>query len=97
MTKEDILKTPTALKPEITQYNVTELALFGSFIRDDQLPSSDIDILVDFSEDASLFDLVRVGNYLEEKLDRKVDIIPKESLREELRESVFKEMVTVLG
>ena len=93
MTKEDILKTLTALKPELAQYNVKELALFGSFIRGDQLPSSDIDILVDFSDDASLFDLVRIGDYLEEKLDRKVDIIPKESLRKELRDSVFKEMV----
>lgn len=95
MDKDDILKTLSALKPELAQYKVKELALFGSFIRGEQNPSSDIDILVDFDEDASLFDLIRIGDYLEKKMALKVDIIPKESLRQELQESVLKEMVVV--
>jgi len=95
MDKDDILKTLSALKPELAQYKVKELALFGSFIRGEQNPSSDIDILVDFDEDASLFDLIRIGDYLEKKMALKVDIIPKESLRQELQESILKEMVVV--
>lgn len=95
MNKDDILKMLTSLKPELTQYKVKELALFGSFMRGEQHESSDIDVLVDFNEDASLFDLIRIGDYLEEKLDRKVDIIPKESLRKELRESILSEMMIV--
>jgi predicted nucleotidyltransferase len=57
--------------------------------------TSDIDVLVDFGDDASLFDLVRLVLFLEEKCHRKVDVIPKESLRAELREAVLQEMVTL--
>lgn len=93
-TKKDILKTLKALKTELlTQYKVKEMGLFGSFVREEQAEASDIDVLVDFQEDASFFDLVRLGLFLEEKFHRKVDIIPKESLRDEIRESILQEMV----
>lgn len=93
-TKKDILRTLKALKPELlTQYKVKEIGLFGSFVREEQGEASDIDVLVDFQEDASFFDLVRLGLFLEEKFHRKVDIIPKESLRAEIRESILQEMV----
>ncbi len=93
-TKKNILRTLKALKPELlTQYKVKEIGLFGSFVREEQGEASDIDVLVDFQEDASFFDLVRLGLFLEEKFHRKVDIIPKESLRAEIRESILQEMV----
>jgi len=93
-TKEDILNTLRMLKSElIARYKVKEIGLFGSFVRGEQGGTSDIDVLVDFDEDASLFDLVRLALFLEEKLHRKVDVVPKESLRAEIRESVLQEMV----
>jgi len=93
-TKKDILRTLKALKPELLiPYKVKEIGLFGSFVREEQGEASDIDVLVDFQEDASFFDLVRLGLFLEEKFNRKVDIIPKESLRAEIRESILQEMV----
>lgn len=93
-TKKNILRTLKALKPELLkQYKVKEIGLFGSFVREEQGEASDIDVLVDFQEDASFFDLVRLGLFLEEKFHRKVDIIPKESLRAEIRESILQEMV----
>ena len=95
LTRSEILKTLRDLKPELARYKVKEIGLFGSFVREAQTVSSDIDVLVDFDEDASLFDLVRVGDFLEEKLHRKVDVVPKESLRQELRDSVLREMVVL--
>lgn len=92
--KEDILSTLRALKPELmARYKVKEMGLFGSFVRREQGETSDIDVLVDFEEDASLFDLVRLALFLEEKFNRKVDVVPKESLRAEIRESILREMV----
>ena len=92
-TKEEILSALRALQPELRgRYKVKELALFGSFVRGEQRETSDIDVLVDFAEDASLFDLVGVSRFLEETLRRKVDVVPKASLREEIRDSVLKEM-----
>ena len=95
MKKDDILNTLRDLKPDLAQYKVKEIALFGSFIRNEQNDSSDIDVLLDFEEDASLFDLVRVGDFLEDKLHHKVDVVPKESLRKEIRQSILQEMVVL--
>lgn len=94
--KEEIMEKLKALKPELqAHYKVRELGLFGSFVRGEQRETSDIDILVDFTEDASLFNLVRLADFLEEKLRRRVDIVTKDSLRVELRESVLRETVTI--
>lgn len=69
--------------------------MFGSFIRGEQSDVSDIDILVDFEEGADLFDLVGLSLLLEERLQRKVDVVSKNALREELREQVLKEVATL--
>ncbi len=95
-TREEIVQKLKALKPELQAcYRVREIGLFGSFAREEHHKTSDIDILVDFTEDASLFDLVRLANFLEEKLQRRLDIVTKDSLRVELRESVLRETITI--
>jgi len=77
------------------KYKVIEISLFGSLIRGEQNESSDIDVLVELEEGADLLDLISLGLYLEEKLDRTVDVIPKRALREEIRDSVLKDLVPV--
>ena len=61
------------------RWSVTELALFGSALREDFCPDSDVDVLVSFSEDAhhSLFDLVRMQNELGLIFGREVDLIER--------------------
>ena len=95
MTKDAIMAKIRELKPELSRHKVREVDLFGSFLRGEQTPTSDIDILIDFEEEASLFDLIRVSDFLETALHRKVDVVPKESLREEIRDSVLREMVVL--
>ena len=94
MNTEDLLVRLGALKPEITaRYKVREIALFGSFVRGEQGGASDVDVLVDFEEGADLFDLVGLALFLEEELQREVDVVPKRALRTELRETVLREVV----
>ena len=96
MNTENILTKLRALKSVITeQYKAKNLELFGSYIRGEQAETSDIDILVDFKDGADLFDLIGLAQFLEEKLQRKVDVVPKRALRPELRDEVFKEAVSV--
>lgn len=97
MTNTDsILATLKELKPIIaTRYKAKEIGLFGSFVRGEQTVNSDIDVLVEFEEGADLFDLVGLADYLEEALQQKVDVVPKRALREELREAVLREVVTI--
>lgn len=64
------------------RWKITEFALFGSVLRDDFRPDSDIDVLVTFSSaaDWSLFDWVDMKQELEDVVGRKVDIADKEGL-----------------
>jgi predicted nucleotidyltransferase len=94
MNQQQILKTLATLRTELkTRYKANEIGLFGSFVRGEPTDTSDIDVLVEFAPDASFFDLVRLATFLEETLQRKVDVIPKESLRPELRDQVLRERV----
>jgi predicted nucleotidyltransferase len=96
MNREHALEILKACRSELTtHYKVHELSLFGSFARDTQSNISDVDVLVDLAPDASFFDLVRLAFYLEEKLGRHVDVIPQDSLRPEIRDTVMRERVLV--
>lgn len=96
VTKEDILQRLKDLKPELRRrYKVKEIGLFGSFVHGLQREDSDIDVLVEFEGKADLFDLVGLGLFLEEKLQRKVDVVPKRALRKEIRDIVLKEVTTL--
>jgi predicted nucleotidyltransferase len=69
------------------RWKITEFAFFGSVLRDDFRPNSDVDVLVTFAPDAqwSLFDLVEMQDTLSEMLGRKVDLIEKRGLRNPFR------------
>jgi predicted nucleotidyltransferase len=96
MNKEDLLAKLKELKPTLAaRYKAKEIGLFGSFARGEQGASSDIDVLVEFEEEADLFDLIGLSLHLEEALQRKVDVVPKRALRTELRESVLQEIVAL--
>jgi hypothetical protein len=64
------------------RWKIIELALFGSVLRDDFRPTSDIDLLVSFSPRAkiSLFDLVRMQNELKDIFGREVDLVERNAI-----------------
>lgn len=89
-TREEILETLTRLIPELRKaFKVRRIGLFGSYARPEQRPDSDIDLLVDFSDDADLFDLTGLKYFLEDQIHNKVDIVPSRALRDELRQAVL--------
>ncbi len=96
MKKDEIIKILISLKDNIRrQYKAEIKGVFGSYVKGEAKKGSDIDILVDFNEKADLFDLVALSLFLDRKLKRKVDIVPRESLRKEIRESVLREAVYI--
>ena len=78
-----------------TEYKAEVVGIFGSFVRGEEKESSDIDILVKFNDDADLFDFMGLSIFLEEKLGRRVDVVPYDTVRPELKERIMKETVTV--
>ncbi|RLB01942.1 MAG: nucleotidyltransferase [Deltaproteobacteria bacterium] len=82
------------LKREIrNKYKAELLGIFGSFARGEQTSKSDLDVLVLFDTDATLFDFVGLAIFLEEKLGIKVDIVPQDTLRKEIKEKVLSDVV----
>jgi hypothetical protein len=93
---DEIVTTLKSLKPTImTHYKVVEISLFGSFARGEQHATSDVDLLVEFESDADLFDLIGLNLYLEDILQRKVDVVPKRTLRVELKETVLEDIIAL--
>ncbi len=72
------------IKTFCSHWKISEFSLFGSILRDDFHPDSDIDVLVSFSPDAtwSLFDLVTMQQELEQILGREVDLIERQSIEQ---------------
>jgi uncharacterized protein len=74
------------------RYGVKSLALFGSVVRDEANPASDIDLLVEFDRPVGLFGLFALQDRLEEIFGCKVDLGTPDSLKPRLRASVISEM-----
>ena len=64
------------------RWKITEFALFGSILRDDFRPDSDVDVLATFASDAdwSLFDHVDMQEELSDLFGRKVDLVSRRAI-----------------
>lgn len=96
MSADEILLRLRELKPQIfREFRAKGIQLFGSNVRKEQNAESDIDILIDFEDGADLFDLTGLAIFLEDNLQRKVDVVSKRALKEELQETILNEAVAV--
>ncbi|WPM31688.1 DUF86 domain-containing protein [Hydrogenobacter sp. T-2] len=80
------------------RYGVKELGVFGSYLRGEQRQDSDLDLLVDFEKDISLWDVMELEEFLSERLGVRVDLIMKSSLRfrPHTAEKILKSYVPVM-
>jgi predicted nucleotidyltransferase len=87
MTKTEIRIPRKKIGEFCHRWMVIEFSLFGSVLRDDFRPDSDVDVLVTFAPAAeiSLFDLVQMKIDLEEIFHRPVDVIEKDALENPFR------------
>jgi hypothetical protein len=95
MRKEDIKRVLFANKEILKKYKVKSIALFGSYVRDEQKEGSDIDFLVDFHEGVTLFDIVELQDTLSEILGKKVSIVSRRGLSKYIGPYILKEAETV--
>ncbi|WP_292461655.1 nucleotidyltransferase family protein [Methanolobus sp.] len=94
ITRDIVLGRLNEMLPELKRnYKVKEIGLFGSVVRNESKPGSDIDFLVEFEKGADLFNLVALGILLEEEFESKVDIVSKRTVRNELKSRIFSEVV----
>ena len=92
-TRTVILRKIKKLEPKLRELKVKEVYLFGSFARGDAARLSDIDIVVSCEDGITLFGLARIQRLLETSLGRYVDLVMKDAIRKEFRETVEREMI----
>ena len=90
-----IKKELQLLKPSlITKYNISELGLFGSAVRNDFSSESDIDILVGFSRPIGI-EFIDLAEELEASLNRKVDLVSRNGIKPQYFQAIQSELVYV--
>lgn len=97
------MKTLIEIKTILTQqghivsekYGIAIVGVFGSYVRGEQGTQSDLDLLVEKLRPVSLLELVGAEIYLSGILGVRVDLVPRPNVREELRESILREAVSL--
>ena len=79
----------------VERYQVESLGVFGSYVRQEQRPGSDLDILVTFREPPSLLEFIALENHLPDTLGVKVDLVMKDALKPRIAERILDEVVPV--
>ena len=79
----------------IRRYGVSEIGIFGSFVRGDQKKRSDIDVLVEYDEIPDLFEFINLERYLQRLLRKRIDLVRKEAIRPELKDRILREIVYI--
>ncbi|OGB90772.1 nucleotidyltransferase [candidate division WOR-1 bacterium RIFCSPHIGHO2_01_FULL_53_15] len=93
---EEIKKKLSQHKDEVERkFNVSELGVFGSYVRDEQNKKSDVDILVDFKEPIGLFKFMDLEEFLHKILGIKIDLVSKKALKPRIGAHVLKEVVFI--
>lgn len=92
ISKADILKKLSDLKPILHRdYAVKEIGLFGSFSDDSYTDDSDIDLLVEFERPIG-WKYFSLEIYLENIFGRKIDLVTKNALKEQIRDRILRQV-----
>jgi len=96
MNRATVLNQLRAHKAAMAQrFGVVDLALFGSFARDQATDISDVDILVQFDGPATSRGYFGTQFYIEDLLGRPVDLATRQELRAEIRPYVEEDLIDV--
>ena len=88
-TKSEIIKKLSELKPVLSkEYNVKTIGLFGSFSDETFNDNSDIDLLFELNNPNG-WNIISLEIFLEEELNRKIDLVTKNAIREPLRNNIY--------
>jgi predicted nucleotidyltransferase len=96
LTKKELENKLATHRHELRKMGVVSLAVFGSVARDESTQQSDIDLLVDFDREVSLFYLFEIQHKLEDIIGvPKIDLIQKGAMHPALRDRILSEAVNV--
>jgi hypothetical protein len=91
----NFLKNNQDLDDFCKKHNISFLGVFGSHARKTAKQDSDIDLLVEFNKPVDFFDMIETEEQLEQKLNRPVDLVTKNSISKRILPHVQKDMITL--
>jgi predicted nucleotidyltransferase len=99
ITRDEVVQRLRAHADVLERFGVRSLALFGSVVRDEAKPTSDIDLMVSFfpGQPGGLFRYVELKQALEGLLGRPVDLITSGNIKPRLRSRILAECLTIYG
>lgn len=96
MTRSELLTKLISVKDELQQqFGIEEIALFGSYSRNEAQNDSDVDIAIISMREKNYFTLIEAMKYLENRLQKKVDIGFFDSMRPFVKKRIKEEMIYV--
>ena len=90
-----ILRLRQSLPRYQSRYGVKSLGMFGSYVRGDQTPGSDLDLLVEFAQPPSLLEFLSFEHELSDALGVKVDLVMRDALKPVIGQQILREVVPV--
>ena len=92
-TKQDIFSLLHQNQSRLKAFGVRRIGLFGSFVRGEQRPESDIDLLVEFEPERKTFDVfMEFSFFLEDLLQHRIELVTRESLSPYIGPHILKEV-----
>ncbi|SEP40898.1 hypothetical protein SAMN04487843_11652 [Methylobacterium sp. ap11] len=97
MTRGDAISRLRAHADSVRAMGATSLFLFGSTVRDDARPDSDLDLFIDYDPESRFngFDLVGIKLFLEDRLGTAIDVTTRDGLHPRLRDRIERSAVRV--
>jgi predicted nucleotidyltransferase len=92
--RDEVISTLRMHEPELRAAGIVRLSVFGSTVRGEERPDSDVDLLATFDErPLSLLDVLRIENEIAELLHQPVDLVEESCLRPHIKKNVDREAV----
>lgn len=95
MSRDEAIAILTAHRSELDRFRVKSLSLFGSVARDEAMPGSDIDVLVEFDGPATFDGFLELKVFLETSLGQPVDLITRRSVKPRFASIIENDLVRV--
>ncbi len=90
------LQQENTIKDTLKKFEPSLVGVFGSYARNEQTSSSDLDLLIEFNGKINLLELIGIEQELTELLGIKVDLVTMRSVNEKLKNHIQKDLIRIV-
>jgi len=92
--RDEIEKTLREHKAELaSRFHVSKIGIFGSYVRNEPRKTSDLDLIVEFSEPIGMFEFMDLEGYIEDLVGMKIDLVSAKGLKPYIGKNILSEVI----